>query len=90
MRAEFRSTNVNASIAEEGDDAEHSRALEDQWMEGLTQNQVVDDNSTASGVYMTLLQGVCISFFFPFLPLFFFRTQVFSKRLQMSIVLGIW
>lgn len=33
-----------------------------------------------SGAYTTLLQGVCVSFFFPFLPLFFFRTQIFSKR----------
>lgn len=37
---------------------------------------------------MTLLQGVTVGFFIPFLPFFFFRTQIFSKRMQMAIVLG--
>lgn len=32
------------------------------------------------GHYYSLLKGVCAGFFVPFLPLFFFRTQIFSKR----------
>lgn len=36
--------------------------------------------AASSGIYTTLLQGVCIGFFVPFLPFFFFRTQLFSTR----------
>lgn len=69
------------------DEDEHARALEDQWMEGMTgQNEAVDTSS--AGFYTTLLTGTMIGFFFLFLPFFFFRTQIFSRRLQISIVLG--
>lgn len=75
------------------DDDEHARALEDQWMDSLGDNSAAtqpaggnlssfDPFDGAQGVYMTLLRGVCIGFFVPFVPLFFFRTQVFSQRMQ--------
>lgn len=79
---------ANGSAAPlDGDAEEHQRTMEDQWMEGLTSNEVTIDAS-AVGVYITLLQGCSIGFFIPFLPFFFFRTQIFSKRMQMAIVLG--
>lgn len=36
--------------------------------------------AATTGHYYSLLKGVCIGFAVPFLPLFFFRSQVFSKR----------
>lgn len=50
---------------------------------------------TATGdMYGTLFKGVIVGFFFPFLPLFFFRAAegeppVFNKRMQMAIVAGL-
>ncbi|KAK4058836.1 hypothetical protein OIO90_000282 [Microbotryomycetes sp. JL221] len=87
MRAEFRRTHASNL---EGDDDEHARALEDQWMEGLTgQNEAAAAADGLSDSYWTtLLQGVCIGFFVPFLPFFFFRTQVFSRGMSIAIVLG--
>ncbi|KAK4053810.1 hypothetical protein OIV83_001466 [Microbotryomycetes sp. JL201] len=87
MRAEFRR---NQGVNIEGDDDEHARALEDQWMEGLTgQNEAA---ASADGLqdryWTTLLQGVCIGFFVPFLPFFFFRSQAFSRAMSIAIVLG--
>lgn len=35
-----------------------------------------------------MLQGVCIGFFVPFLPWFFFRAQMFSRTMSIAIVLG--
>jgi len=86
MRQEFRSSSAAAAV--QGDDDEHARALEDQWMEGLVNQNEAAETSPA-GVYTTLLQGVCVGFFVPILPLFFFRTQVFSRRMQMAIVIGL-
>ncbi|GAA5932644.1 Dsc3p [Sporobolomyces koalae] len=89
MRAEFRERR-NPYADPEGDtvDAEHQRALEEQWMSGMTgQEEAASDSST--GHYVTLLKGVTIGFLVPFLPLFFFRTQIFSRRMQMAIVLGL-
>lgn len=34
----------------------------------------------ASGGFATTLQGLCIGFFVPFLPLFFFHTNLFSQE----------
>ncbi|KAM0753899.1 hypothetical protein T439DRAFT_378013 [Meredithblackwellia eburnea MCA 4105] len=87
MREEFRA-NSAANNGADGDDDEHARALEDQWMEGLGQGEVAND-SVSSGNFTTTLQGLCLGFFVPFLPLFFFRTQLFSKDLQISIFLGL-
>lgn len=54
----------------------------------FTNVQALIMTTATVGVYMTLLQGVTVGFFIPFLPFFFFRTQIFSKRMQMAIVLG--
>ncbi|GAA5954364.1 hypothetical protein JCM3765_004435 [Sporobolomyces pararoseus] len=86
MRAEFRE---RRGVQDGEDDAEHQRALEEQWMSGMTGQEEASGDITGTGHYVTLLKGVCVGFFMPFLPLFFFRTQIFSRRMQMAIVLGI-
>lgn len=35
--------------------------------------------AAADRYWTTMLQGVCIGFFVPFLPFFFFRSQIFSR-----------
>ncbi|GAA5925813.1 hypothetical protein JCM1841_006323 [Sporobolomyces salmonicolor] len=85
MRAEFRETRQAAAE----DDGVHQRALEEQWMSGMTGQEEATADSSGTGHYVTLLKGVCVGFFMPFLPLFFFRTQIFSRRMQMAIVVGI-
>ncbi|GAA6050073.1 hypothetical protein JCM3770_001356 [Rhodotorula araucariae] len=88
LRAEFRETHT--APAEAGDDAEHQRALEEQWMSGMTgQDEAAGGESAGSGNYYSLLKGISIGFFVPFLPLFFFRTQLFTRRMQIAIVLGV-
>ncbi|BGO97544.1 uncharacterized protein family UPF0645, transmembrane [Rhodotorula toruloides] len=85
LRAEFRESRQT-----EADDEEHQRALEEQWMSGMTgQEEAVASDSAGTGHYYSLLKGVCIGFFVPFLPLFFFRTQIFTRRMQIAIILGI-
>ncbi|GAA5822628.1 hypothetical protein JCM11251_004323 [Rhodosporidiobolus azoricus] len=95
LRAEFRERRGLDEEDEEEDggegeaNAEHRRALEEQWMSGLTGQEEALGDASAGGYTYSLLKGVCIGFFVPFLPLFFFRSQIFSKRMQMAIVLGI-
>lgn len=50
-------------------EAEHTRALEEQWIESLSpqENTSTSNNDT----YSTMLEGVLVGFFLPFLPLFF-------------------
>ncbi|GJN88677.1 hypothetical protein Rhopal_001643-T1 [Rhodotorula paludigena] len=48
-----------------------------------------DEHQPGGGNYHALLKGCFIGFFVPFLPLFFFRTQLFTRRVQLAIVLGI-
>ncbi|KAL8278484.1 hypothetical protein RQP46_009174 [Phenoliferia psychrophenolica] len=89
MREEFRA-NAAASTPADGDEDEHARALEDQWMEGLTgQNDGAGETAQPSQGFTTTLQGLCIGFFVPFLPLFFFHTNLFSTDLKLSISLGL-
>ncbi|BGP45916.1 hypothetical protein JCM10450v2_001751 [Rhodotorula kratochvilovae] len=88
LRAEFRETHT--APAQAGDDAEHQRALEEQWMSGMTgQEEAATGEASGSGNYYSLLKGISIGFFVPFLPLFFFRTQLFTRRMQIAIVLGV-
>jgi hypothetical protein len=35
-----------------------------------------------------MLQGVCVGFFVPFLPFFFFRAQIFSRTYALSLPLS--
>ncbi|KDE06544.1 hypothetical protein MVLG_03193 [Microbotryum lychnidis-dioicae p1A1 Lamole] len=86
MRAEFRRNNSAG-----GDDDEHARALEDQWMEGLAgQNEAAATESTTEGYWMKMLGGLCVGFFFPFLPFSSSEPISFHARdTQMAIVLGV-
>ncbi|GAA5904622.1 hypothetical protein JCM8208_004832 [Rhodotorula glutinis] len=92
LRTEFRETRgaAAAAPAEPGDDDEHQRALEDQWLSGMTgSEEAAGAEASTAGNYYSLLKGISIGFFVPFLPLFFFRTQLFTKRTQIAIVLGV-
>ncbi|GAA5938698.1 hypothetical protein JCM3775_001966 [Rhodotorula graminis] len=93
LRTEFRETRgaaATAAAAEPGDDDEHQRALEDQWLSGMTgSEEAAGAEASTAGNYYSLLKGISIGFFAPFLPLFFFRTQLFTKRTQIAIVLGV-
>ncbi|GAA5984628.1 hypothetical protein JCM11641_004545 [Rhodosporidiobolus odoratus] len=89
LRAEFRERRGIDGDEEDEDDTEHQRAVEEQWMSGMTGQEEAGADASTSGHYYSLLKGVCVGFFVPFLPLFFFRSQIFSKRMQMAIVLGI-
>lgn len=95
MRQQFLTSSASSSsfgnrqslnALNDQDETDHARALEDQWMEGLTSGDTGGGggNGNEMGemeVYTTLLKGVTMGFFFPFAPLFFYRTQIFSKRL---------
>ncbi|CAH7686102.1 DUF2407 C-terminal domain-domain-containing protein [Phakopsora pachyrhizi] len=79
--------NSNEQVDE--DEEEHARAMEEQWLEGLTSTQEgVDSAIMGSQIYMTLFRGLCIGFFFPLLPLFFFRTDFLNRRTQLAILSG--
>ncbi|KAI6014705.1 hypothetical protein BKA83DRAFT_4343488 [Pisolithus microcarpus] len=91
-------------IANFGDNDEHARALEEQWIDSL------DDAGNAqlaqSSSQMMVIRGVVLGFFFPIIPFFFLRaskpaafwddgTQVeatesviFQRKTQVGIVFG--
>lgn len=77
------SSNVEHGPVVIDDENEHQRALEDQWIEGMG-NSEMNVNGDTSGEYTTLLKGLILGFIFPIMPLFFFRTSLFSKRFQVS------
>ncbi|KAF7315227.1 Ubiquitin-like domain-containing protein [Mycena indigotica] len=54
---------------------EHARALEEEWIDSLDSagTATLSQNSSASNP--SFLQGILIGFFFPILPLFFFRNS---------------
>ncbi|KAK9894477.1 hypothetical protein P389DRAFT_97058 [Cystobasidium minutum MCA 4210] len=92
IRAQFHADGPSDTVVT-GDEDEHARALEEQWMDNLGSG-ANSANGPGSEMYGTLFKGVIIGFFFPFLPLFFFRapegeTPVFSKQMQMAIVAGL-
>ncbi|TDL17738.1 hypothetical protein BD410DRAFT_794037 [Rickenella mellea] len=89
-----------------GDDEdydEHVRVLEEQWIDSL---DTAGTASISQSSTTTVLQGLLVGFFFPFIPFFFLRephravfwedgheedrpdSVIFSKRMQMSIVVG--
>lgn len=93
IRAQFHVDGPGDTVVT-GDEDEHARALEEQWMDNLGTGGGGDLTGPTGDMYGTLFKGVIIGFFFPFLPLFFFRTgedetPVFSKRMQMAIVAGL-
>ena len=87
MRRQFHvrmdSSNIEHGPVVIDDENEHQRALEDQWIEGMG-NSEMNANGDTSGEYTTLLKGLILGFIFPIMPLFFFRTSLFSKRFQVS------
>lgn len=70
----------------EGEDAddEHARALEDAWVDAGASAD--DPLPESAGAYHVLLKGVVLGFSLSILPFVFFRTSLFSRRLQMAIV----
>ncbi|KAA1132892.1 hypothetical protein PGTUg99_019628 [Puccinia graminis f. sp. tritici] len=70
------------------DEEEHARAMEEQWLEGLNSTQDGVDNGMGSHIYSTLFKGLCIGFFFPIIPIFFFRTDLLDRRTQLAILSG--
>ncbi|POV94370.1 hypothetical protein PSTT_16895, partial [Puccinia striiformis] len=70
------------------DEEEHARAMEDQWLEGLNSTQDGVDNGMGTHIYSTLFKGLCIGFFFPIIPIFFFRTELLDRRTQLAILSG--
>jgi hypothetical protein len=64
------------------DQDEHIRALEESWLEGLGNQEASPD--AGSDEYMVLLKGICVGFFFPIAPLFWFKTNLFSRQMQMG------
>lgn len=82
MREEFRAN--AAESTQEGDEDEHARALEDQWMEGLTNQEAEVRSDTVQGVYVTLFQGVCVGFFVPYLPYVFCSHSVAERANQLT------
>ncbi|MBW0462471.1 hypothetical protein O181_002186 [Austropuccinia psidii MF-1] len=70
------------------DEDEHARAIEDQWLEGLNSTQDGVESGVGTPIYSTLFKGLCVGFFFPILPLFFFRTDVMDRRTQLAILSG--
>ena len=67
-------------------DDEHARALEDAWVDA---GASADDPLPEGGAYNVLLQGVVLGFGASIMPFYFFRTALFSRRMQMAIVLGL-
>ncbi len=53
---------------------EHARALEEQWIDSMD-NAGTATLSQSSSSSSAILQGVLVGFFFPFLPIFFMRSQ---------------
>jgi len=88
MRAQFHaradSNNIEHGPVVIDDENEHQRALEDQWIEGMGGSELAAVTGDGSGEYVTLLKGLILGFLFPIIPLFFFRTSLFSKRFQVS------
>ncbi|PLW35878.1 hypothetical protein PCASD_12119 [Puccinia coronata f. sp. avenae] len=70
------------------DEEEHARAMEEQWLEGLNSTQDGVDNGMGTQIYSTLFKGLCIGFFFPIIPIFFFRTDLLDRRTQLAILSG--
>lgn len=70
------------------DEEEHARAMEEQWLEGLNSTQDGVDSGMGTRIYSTLFKGLCIGFFLPILPIFFFRTDVMDRRTQLAILSG--
>lgn len=56
-------------------DEEHARALEEQWIDSMDNPATASISQSSSGASASsaMLQGILVGFFFPLMPLFFFR-----------------
>ncbi|KAF8160865.1 DUF2407 C-terminal domain-containing protein [Crassisporium funariophilum] len=54
---------------------EHARALEEQWIDSIDNAGSASLSQSASSSSASVLQGVLLGFFFPFMPFFFMRNQ---------------
>ncbi|KDQ62820.1 hypothetical protein JAAARDRAFT_190093 [Jaapia argillacea MUCL 33604] len=99
---------LESDYVDEEDLDEHARALEEQWIDSLDTPSSAVSSSSSPSPSTTILQGMIIGFFFPIMPLFWFREHkpaifweeegtagerregsvVFSKRMQMGLVVG--
>jgi hypothetical protein len=85
IREQFRAQRPDADVETSNvvdDQDEHIRALEESWLEGLGNQEASPD--AGSDEYMVLLKGICVGFFFPIAPLFWFKTNLFSRQMQMG------
>ena len=87
FHAEHEFTNSPSGFVDT-DEEEHARAMEDQWLEGLNSTQDGVDNGMGTHIYSTLFKGLCVGFFFPIIPIFFFRTDLLDRRTQLAILSG--
>ncbi|RPA91012.1 hypothetical protein L873DRAFT_1795148 [Choiromyces venosus 120613-1] len=72
-----------------GDDEENVRMLEDRWIdESAGQGGELADGSPA-GSYEDMFLGATIGFFWPVAVFLMREEEVFSKRMQMSILAGV-
>ena len=73
MRAQFHRATASTrsgDVLREQEEQEHARALEDQWIESLAQNDPPQEDSP---LFQTILEGLLLGFFLPLAPLFFLR-----------------
>lgn len=56
-------------------DEEHARALEEQWIDSMDNPTTasMSQSSSSASSSSAMLQGILVGFFFPLMPLFFFR-----------------
>ncbi|KAF9528473.1 DUF2407 C-terminal domain-containing protein [Crepidotus variabilis] len=54
---------------------EHARALEEQWIDSMDDAGTAAISQTSVSSNSSVLQGILLGFFFPFLPFFFMRSQ---------------
>ncbi|KAE8225804.1 hypothetical protein CF319_g1510 [Tilletia indica] len=65
----------SGDVLREAEEEEHARALEEQWIDSMGEGIEGDANRTGSGLLQARFEGLFVGFFFPFLPLFFWRDK---------------
>ncbi|KAG8696069.1 hypothetical protein FRC09_008746, partial [Ceratobasidium sp. 395] len=70
IRRQFHSQRPEAA---DGDDDEHARALEEQWVDNMDAGTTGTDPGDGEPMYPPYLHGILMGFFFPLIPMFFLR-----------------
>ncbi|KAK0565854.1 hypothetical protein OC844_001030 [Tilletia horrida] len=65
----------SGDVLREAEEEEHARALEEQWIDSMGEGMEGDANRPGSGPLQARFEGLFVGFFFPFLPLFFWRDK---------------